>query len=63
MREIEVVIDTEEIAEYFYNQLIKRGYIPKEAELELIADITFDYLLEKCIIDEELEENEFEDME
>jgi len=57
VKEIEVVIDTEEIAEFFYNELIKRGYAPHEDELEELADITFEYLLEKCIIDEE-EENE-----
>ncbi|RLQ95204.1 YozD family protein [Falsibacillus albus] len=56
MREIEVYIDTEEIAEFFLQQLIKRGYVPTEEELEEIADITFDYLIEKCIIDEEDEE-------
>ncbi|WP_409301184.1 YozD family protein [Peribacillus sp. SCS-155] len=53
MREIEVFIDTEEIAEFFFQELMKRGYIPTEVELEDLADITFDYLVEKCIIDEE----------
>lgn len=56
MKEIEVVIDTEEIAQFFYNELIRRGFVPTEAELEEIADITFDYLIEKCIIQEEFEE-------
>ncbi|MCA1030318.1 YozD family protein [Bacillus timonensis] len=56
MKDIEVVIDTEEIAEFFYNELIKRGYSPSEAEVEEIADITFEYLLDKCIIDEEMED-------
>ncbi|HZH58528.1 MAG TPA: YozD family protein [Metabacillus sp.] len=58
MKEIEVIIDTEEIAEFFYNELTKRGYVPGEEELGELADITFDYLLNKCIIDEDLE---FED--
>ncbi|MRX72892.1 YozD family protein [Bacillus lacus] len=53
MKEIEVVIDTDEIAEFFYTELTKRGYIPAENELEELADITFEYLLKKCIIDEE----------
>ncbi|SFA92018.1 MULTISPECIES: YozD family protein [unclassified Bacillus (in: firmicutes)] len=56
MREMEVFIDTEEIAEFFFHELMKRGYVPTEEELEEIADITFEYLLEKCIIDEEKEE-------
>jgi hypothetical protein len=55
MKEIEVVIDTEEIAEFFYRELIRRGFVPTQTELEELADITFDYLLEKCIIDEELD--------
>ena len=56
LREMEVIIDTEEIAEFFFKELLKRGYAPVVEELEEIADITFDYLLMKCIIDEELED-------
>ncbi|KHD86051.1 YozD family protein [Bacillus ginsengihumi] len=56
MRDMDVYIDTEEIAEFFYMELVKRGYVPKEIELEEIADITFDYLIAKCIIDEEWDE-------
>lgn len=55
MKEIEVIIDTEEIAEFFYNELTKRGFVPAEKELEELADIMFDYLLNKCIIDEDLD--------
>jgi len=57
VREIEVVIDTEEVAEFFYQQLIQRGYVPEEVEIEELGDITFEYLLEKCMIDE-IEEEE-----
>lgn len=57
MREIEVFIDTEEIAEFFFHELLKRGYVPTEEELEEMADITFEYLVEKSIIDEETEED------
>ncbi|WP_082306891.1 YozD family protein [Bacillus sp. FJAT-27245] len=53
MKEVEVIIDTEEIAEFFFQELIRRGFVPSEAELEELADITFEYLLEKSIIDEE----------
>jgi hypothetical protein len=58
MKEIEVFIDTEEIAEFFFQELVKRGYVPSEEELEEIADITFEYLIEKSIIDEEEEQDE-----
>lgn len=57
VREIEVIIDTEEIAEFFFQELLKRGYVPSELEVEELADITFEYLLEKSIIDEEMEED------
>ena len=57
MREIEVFIDTEEIAEFSLHELLKRGYVPTEEELEEMADITFEYLVEKSIIDEETEED------
>ncbi|WP_379968350.1 YozD family protein [Ectobacillus sp. sgz5001026] len=56
MKEIEVVIDTDEIAEFFYNQLIQRGYVPKTEETDELADIVFDYLVEKCMIDEIFDE-------
>ena len=52
-RELDVVIDTEEIAEFFFHELLKRGYAPKEEELEELADITFEYLISKNIVDEE----------
>jgi hypothetical protein len=55
VKEIEVIIDTEEIAEFFFHELVKRGYVPTEEELEEIADITFEYLLDKSIIDEEVD--------
>ncbi|MGR6012482.1 YozD family protein [Bacillus paranthracis] len=55
---MEVVIDTEEIAEFFYEQLIERGYVPKREEIEDLADITFEYLLEKCMIDEVFDEED-----
>lgn len=56
MKEIEVVINTDEIAEFFFRELVRRGYVPDEGEIDELADITFEYLLEKCIIDEETEE-------
>ncbi|WP_409298244.1 YozD family protein [Peribacillus sp. SCS-26] len=55
MREIEVFIDTEEIAEFFFRELVKRGLVPSQDELEEIADITFEYLIAKSIIDEDVD--------
>ena len=56
MKEIELMIDTEEIADFFYLELTRRGYIPNEDELFEIADITVDYLIAKCMIDEHIED-------
>lgn len=42
----------------FYEQLIERGYVPKREEIEDLADITFEYLLEKCMIDEVFDEED-----
>lgn len=53
MKEAELVIDTEEIAEFFYTELVKRGYIPSELETFELADITFEYMLRKAMIVEE----------
>ena len=61
MREIEVIIDTDEIAEFFFQELLKRGYAPLEGELDDLADITFEYLIKKCIIDEEVIDDTFID--
>jgi hypothetical protein len=52
-REIEITVDTEEIAEFFFHKLLERGLVVKEEDLEAIADVTFDWLLDKNIIDEE----------
>ncbi|MFD1737153.1 YozD family protein [Bacillus salitolerans] len=58
MREIEVVIDTEEMSEFIYDQLMKRGYVPSEDEVDEISDIVFDYLLTKQVVEEVWEEEE-----
>lgn len=55
MKDAETFIHTEEIADFFFRELIKRGYTPTEKELEELADITFEYLLAKKIIEEENE--------
>ncbi|AEP02447.1 YozD family protein [Weizmannia coagulans] len=57
MENMDVYIDTEEIAAFFFKELVKRGFAPREEELDEIADITFEYLLAKSIIDEEYEDD------
>ncbi|WP_102349765.1 YozD family protein [Bacillus sp. Marseille-P3661] len=47
-----IVIDSDEIANFFYERLIDSGYIPTEEETLVIADITFDYLLSIGLIEE-----------
>ncbi|KAA0550105.1 YozD family protein [Bacillus sp. BGMRC 2118] len=58
MREIEVVIDTEELAEFIYEQLLIRGYVPSDEEVDEVADIVFDYLLTKQVVEEVWEDEE-----
>lgn len=48
----EVIIDTEEIKEYFLTKLINRGYIPRDDEIDTIGDIAFDFMINKGIIEE-----------
>jgi len=45
-------VNVVEIEEYFHQQLIKRGLIPTGKDVEEIADIAFNFLLEKEIIEE-----------
>lgn len=52
VKEKEVVIDTDEIADFFFQELVRRGFIPTEQEVEELADITFEYLIAKKIIEE-----------
>jgi len=45
------VISAEEIEKYLFSQLLKRGYASNTKELEELADIFFDYLAEKGVIE------------
>lgn len=47
-----IVIDSDDIAKFFYERLIKSGFVPTEEETLLIADIAFDYFLNIGIIEE-----------
>lgn len=50
-----VIIDSEEIEKFLFANLLKRGYAPSVKEIEDIADIVFDYLVLKKIIEEDEE--------
>lgn len=54
--EFEVHIDTEEIESFLYKNLIARGFVPEEEEIQELADIVFDFLIEKMFISEDEEE-------
>lgn len=45
--EIEIVIDTDEIEEFLLYELVQKGYAPGKREVEDIADILFEYLVNK----------------
>jgi hypothetical protein len=51
----EILIDTEKIKEFFYQELVQRGYAPTEKETEELADICFDYLVVLGLIEEGFE--------
>lgn len=50
-----------EIADYLFNALIRLGYVPEEAEVDDLAMLFFDYLVQIGVIDEN--EIEMEDEE
>lgn len=50
--EKEIEIYESEIADYLFNQLIRLGYVPEEAEVDDLAMIFFDYLVQIGVIDE-----------
>lgn len=54
----EVLIDTEEISEYLFDALVEFGLVPTEEEVDLIADLMFDFLIAKSFIDEEIIEED-----
>jgi hypothetical protein len=50
----QIFVDTKEIREYIIAKLIERGIVPpNEEDIIELADIVFDYLLDKGIMKEE----------
>lgn len=46
-----MIIDTEEIKDFMFENLIQAGLAPLEEDLEIIADIVFDYLIHIGVIE------------
>jgi hypothetical protein len=53
MKQIE--FSSEEIKQFMFEELTDLGFLPGDEELEAIADIAFDYILDKML---KLEEDE-----
>lgn len=52
MNEEEVYVSDEEIYEYLFTRLVEAGFVPVREEVEEMASIMFDFLLDKGIIGE-----------
>ena len=61
---INVELDSDEIYQFMYDNLVKRGMIPREEDVEVITDIVFDFFVHKGVIEEvfdgEVNDNEEE---
>lgn len=51
-----VYIEEEDITKYLYMRLIDMGYVPSTDEILDISEIMFDFLLEKSLIEDDLDE-------
>jgi len=51
--ELEIVVDTEEMSHYLFQRLIQEGYVPTEEETAVLANLFFEFLCEKALIEEE----------
>jgi hypothetical protein len=57
------VITDIEIKEFFFEELLERGYVPTDEEVRDIADIMFDFLVEKSVITDTIDYIEADDEE
>lgn len=55
-KEIEIYIDTEDIGNYLFEKLTRKGKILSEDDLDTLADIFFDYLIDKGVLEEQDDE-------
>jgi hypothetical protein len=66
MEENVYYIRTADIKDFFFNNLIKAGLAPEDGDLEVIADIVFDYFIHIGLVQEadtEPDDSDFEDEE
>jgi hypothetical protein len=50
--EEELYVSDTEIAEYIWDKLLAKGYVPESDEVLDLAEITFDFLIDKGVIGE-----------
>jgi hypothetical protein len=51
-----VFISEGEIAKYMYNRLIESGYVPETDKVLELAEIMFDYLIDKGVLEVTIDE-------
>lgn len=49
----DIIISTHDINNFIFDQLIKSGHAPEPGDLEILTNITFEYLIHIGIINEE----------
>jgi hypothetical protein len=60
MEEKEIYIDSLEIANHLWGKLVAKGYTPSADEIFDLADIFFDYLVEKSVVEDVVDYEEEE---
>lgn len=58
-----IYISTESLGNYFFNKLVEAGCVPDTADVQIIADIAFDMLVDLGIVEnvEDYEQDEDEE--
>jgi hypothetical protein len=54
----ELYVSDTEIAEYIWDKLLAKGYVPESDEVLDLAEIMFDFLIDKGIVSDVTEEEE-----
>lgn len=49
---MEIIIDTEDMKNFLFTQLVNAGLAPQDSDLDIITDILFDYLCSIGVMEE-----------